>query len=116
MDCKKVFEKFEDQNVFVKTTVNPLLDGTLKVSLNRKGNILFNQGDIEAARRIFITTGYSDGLSRIGDHYKSQGRLLDALKMYWIAPDHTKSEPIIVQLSELMRSLINEGKEETPDE
>jgi hypothetical protein len=115
MDYKKVFEKFEGQDYFVKTTAKPSLDGNLKVSLNRKGNVLFNQGDIEGARRIFLTTGYSDGISRIGDYYKSKGQLLDALKMYWIAPDHTKSEPIIIQLSEMLRNLINE-KEDPPDE
>jgi hypothetical protein len=115
MDYKKVFEKFEGENFFLKTTAKPNLDGNLKVSLNRKGNLLYNQGDIEGARRIFLTTGYTDGISRIGDYYKSKGRLLDALKMYWIAPDHTKSEPIIVQLSETIRNLMNE-KEDSPDE
>jgi hypothetical protein len=113
MDYKKVFEKFEE-NSFVKTTASPKLDGALKVSLNRKGNVLYNEGDIEGARRIFITTGYSDGLSRIGDYYKSKGRLLDALKMYWIAPDRTKSEPIIIQLSEIIQNIMN--KEDSPHE
>jgi hypothetical protein len=115
MDYKKVFEKFEDHNFFVKTTAKPNLDGGLKASLNRKGNILYNQGDIEGARRVFMTTGYSDGLSRIGDHYKSKGLLLDALKMYWIAPDRTKAEPILVQLSETIRNFMNE-EEDPPDE
>jgi hypothetical protein len=115
MDYKKVFEKFEGENFFLKTTAKPSLDGNLKVSLNRKGNVLYNQGDIEGARRIFLTTGYTDGISRIGDYYKSKGRLLDALKMYWIAPDRTKSEPIIMHLSEIMRNIMNE-KEDSPDE
>ncbi|MDR0670506.1 MAG: hypothetical protein LBF95_10535 [Treponema sp.] len=115
MDYKKIFEKIGDGNFFVKNTAGPVLDGALKVSLNRKGNTLFNQGNIEGARRVFLTTGYSDGLSRIGDYYKSQGRLLDALKMYWIAPDHAKSETIIIRLSELIRKLIEE-EEDTPNE
>jgi hypothetical protein len=102
--------------VFVKTTKVPALDGKLKVALNRKGNILYNSGDIEGAKRIFLTTGYSDGLSRIGDSYKSEGRLLDALRMYWIAPDHTKSEPIIMQLSVLLKDLIHEEEKDHPDE
>ncbi|MDR1444880.1 MAG: hypothetical protein LBI94_08375 [Treponema sp.] len=113
MNYKKAFENFNDENFLVKTTAK--LDGAVKVSLNRKGNALYNQGDIEGARRIFITTGYSDGLRRIGDYYKSQGRMLDALKMYWIAPDHTKSETIIIQLSEIIRKLMNEG-EDIPDD
>jgi tetratricopeptide (TPR) repeat protein len=112
MDYKKAFERFKEQNVFVKTTAPPLADGAQKVALNRKGNILYNQGDIEGAKRIFLTTGYSDGLSRIGDYYKSKGRILDALRMYWIAPDHTKSELIIEQLSSLIKNFLHEEKED----
>ncbi|MDR1100440.1 MAG: hypothetical protein LBL28_08180 [Treponema sp.] len=114
MDHKKIFDKFEEQNVFIKTTKTPPIDGTQKAALNRKGNILFNSGDIEAARRIFLTTGYSDGLARIGDYYQSQGRVLDALKMYWIAPDKTKAAPLIMQLSTLLKDLLHE--EDHPNE
>jgi hypothetical protein len=114
MDYKKAFERFKEQNVFVKTTVPPLIDDAQKVALNRKGNTLYNQGDIEGAKRIFLTTGYSDGLSRIGDYYKSKGRILDALRMYWIAPDHTKSEPIIKQLSSLITNILQNEEEDYP--
>ncbi|MDR1411328.1 MAG: hypothetical protein LBI91_03895 [Spirochaetaceae bacterium] len=110
MDNKKVFDKFSGEAVFIKTTAKPSIDAAQKAALNRRGNVLFNQGDIEGARRVFLTTGYSDGLVRIGDYYKSKGQCLDALRMYWIAPDKTKSEAIIVELSELIRSLIKEGE------
>jgi tetratricopeptide (TPR) repeat protein len=106
MDYKKVFEKFEGQNVFLKTIEPPTVDSQSKAALNRKGNILYNSGDIEAARRIFLTTGYSDGLARVGDYYKAQGRNLDALRMYWKAPDHTKSEPIIMQMAALLQDIL----------
>jgi hypothetical protein len=115
MDYKKVFDKFEEQNGFIKTAKNPSLDGSQKAALNRKGNMLYNSGDIEAARRIFLTTGYSDGLSRIGDYYLSQGRSVDALRMYWIAPDRTKSGPVIMQISALLQDLMHEG-EDHPNE
>jgi hypothetical protein len=111
MNNKKVFEKFSGEAVFIKTTAKPPIDTVQKAALNRKGNVLFNQGDIESARRIFLTTGYSDGLARIGDYYRSKGRSLDALKMYWIAPDKTKAEAIIVELSAIIRNLIREGEE-----
>ena len=109
MDIKRIFEKVQDQNSFIKTTAKPAIAAAQKVALNRKGNILFNSGNIEGARRIFITTGYSDGLVRIGDHYNSKGRSLDALKMYWVAPDRRKAEPIIEQLSVIIQDLIREG-------
>ena len=110
MDYKKTFEKFEDNNEFIKTTVPHLTDSSRKTALNRKGNVLFNSGDIEGARRIFMTTGYSDGLSRVGDYYKSQNRLIEALRMYWIAPDRTKSEPIIIKLAEVIHYLTKEER------
>ena len=112
VDYKKVFERFEEGPGFIKTTVSPSMDGGTKAALNRKGNALYNAGNIEEARRIFLTTGYSDGLSRVGDYYKSRGKPLDALRMYWIAPDHTKAAPLIQQLSEIIRSCIEEDKYE----
>jgi len=108
MDLKSVFEKMHGQNTFIKTTVKTDINGSQKAALNRKGNVLFNSGDIEGARRIFLTTGYTDGLVRIGDYYNSKGKALDALRMYWIAPDHTKAEPIIMKLSTIIQNLIHE--------
>jgi hypothetical protein len=115
MDYKKVFSRFGDQNGFIKTIAKPAIDSNLKAALNRKGNMLFNSGDIEGAKRVFLTTGYSDGLSRVGDYYLSRGRDLDALRMYWIAPDKTKAEPIIMRLSALIQKIIRE-KEDNSDE
>ncbi|MDR2397438.1 MAG: hypothetical protein LBD74_01605, partial [Spirochaetaceae bacterium] len=86
MDYKKLFDKFDTQNRFTKTTQGFKIDSAQKAALNRKGNMLYNAGDIEGAKKIFLTTGYSDGISRIGDYYKSQDRYVDALRMYWIAP------------------------------
>jgi len=113
MDYKKVFDKFEDENVFIKTTAQPSMDSAQKAALNRKGNMLCNSGDIEGARRIFMATGYSDGLSRIGDHYKSQNRFLEALHMYWIAPDRVKAEPLVMQLADTIQKLVSDIT--TPD-
>jgi len=115
MDYKNVFDRFEGQGEFIKTIEKPSIDSARKALLNRKGNVLYNSGDIEGARRIFLTTGYSDGLSRIGDSYKSQGRILDALRMYWIAPDRNKSNVIIMQLSALIQQIIHE-EEDRSDE
>jgi len=111
MDFEKFFGRFEKSNAFVKTTVPAGVTSAQKVALNRKGNMLFNSGDIEGARRIFETTGYSDGLSRVGDHYKSQNRFVDALRMYWIAPDRAKCEPMFMKIAEIMRTLIREEED-----
>jgi len=115
MDIKKTFEKFKDQGSFIKVSSAAPVESSTKAALNRKGNQLFNDGKIEEARRIFLTTKYSDGLSRVGDHYKSKNQLIEALQMYWLAPDRTKSEPLIEQLSLVLRSLIDEDNAEETD-
>jgi two-component SAPR family response regulator len=119
MDYHKIFERFEKENVslgdnrpgFAKTTAKPLLlDSAQKVALNRKGNVLLNSGsteNIENARKIFQTTGYSDGLSRVGDAYKKQGRYMDALRMYQIAPNHRKFDELTKQLAALIQNLLH---------
>ncbi len=95
---------------FIKTSDSPL--GTLtseqKVLLNRKGNVLFNEGDIHNAKRLFITTGYSDGLNRIGDSYKKDGDDLQALKFYHLAHNKSKSEPIIEKIASIITNYIKE--------
>ena len=112
MDFKRAFKGKEEENIFLKNTVgSPLLESADKAVLNRKGNIFFNSGDIENARRIFITTGYSDGLIRVGNHYKSQGRIMDALRMYWLAPDKNKTEAIIMQLAVVIQDLIHDKEQ-----
>ncbi|MDR1869327.1 MAG: hypothetical protein LBQ82_05020 [Treponema sp.] len=111
MDIKKTFEKFDDQGSFLKVSSTTPVESPTKAALNRKGNQLYNDGKIEEARRIFLTTGYSDGLARVGDHYKSKNQFIDALQMYWLAPDRTKSEPLIEQLALVLRGMIDEPED-----
>jgi hypothetical protein len=110
MNTEELLERFKGEAVFLKSGGKRPMDRAQKAQLNRKGNMLLNQGDVESARRIFMTTGYSDGLSRIGDCYRSKGRAIDALRMYWMAPDKRKAGEIIMELSFLVKSLIHEGE------
>ncbi|MDC7126427.1 MAG: hypothetical protein PQJ46_12725 [Spirochaetales bacterium] len=68
------------------------LSGADKAALIRKGNTFFNSGEIEKAERIFITTGYTDGLIRMGDIHLKNDEPLKALRMYWLAPAPDKIE------------------------
>lgn len=116
MDRKDVFVRFQEQG-FIKTTDRPLtaIGSAQKAALNRKGNELINAGDVEGARRIFQTTGYSDGLIRVGDRYLAAGKTIEALKMYWIAPDKKKAETLIAKISTIIQQMVDEemsGKEE----
>jgi hypothetical protein len=107
---KKILEKFDDKNAFIKVTAPVPVEGSQKAALNRKGNQKFNEGDIEGARRIFMTTGYSDGLSRVGDYYKSKNRPLEALRMYWMAHDKKKAQPLIENLAFSLQDMMQEVK------
>jgi hypothetical protein len=108
MGFTDIFKDLEDEAVFVKTTVKTPVEPSTKAVLNRKGNVLFNDGDIEGARRIFVTTGYSDGLSRVGDAYKSKGRLVDALQMYYSAHNEKKIAEVSMELAIMIKGLIRE--------
>ena len=94
---------------FIKVTENALtpLSSEQKVVLNRRGNQLFNEGFINEAQRIFITTGYSDGLTRVGDYYAAKNNTWEALRMYCLAKNKRKSEPIIDSLVRLIKVLID---------
>jgi hypothetical protein len=106
---KNLFERFP-ADCLIKTAdlPTPGVEPDRRVKLNRKGNELFNGGDVESARRIFQTTGYSDGLIRVGDRYLSGGRPIDALKMYRLARDEKKSESLISTAALVIQHLLHE--------
>lgn len=96
---------------FIKVTDNPVggLTSEQKVILNRKANAFFNAGNIEDARRIFITTGYSDGLTRVGDYYVNHNQELKALKAYVLAHNSRDAEPIYESIAKLISTLIKDN-------
>ena len=87
---------------FIKSSDSPVgsLSSAQKVLLNRKGNVLFNQGDIHNAQRLFITTGYSDGLTRVGDVYQKEGDILSALRFYLLAHNKAKTEQMYKKIAD----------------
>ncbi len=100
---------------FVKTGVTtpadrPQLSSEQKTTLIRKGNELFNEGQVDTAKRIFITVGYTDGLIRLGDHYYTQNRPLEAFKMYRLAPDNGRSERMIERMALVLRTWLLEDQ------
>ena len=100
----------DEKNGFIKTVSQSpiLLTAEQKVALNRKGNEFFNQGNIENARRIFCATGYSDGLTRIGDAYISEHKPIEALTHYAMAHNTRKTEPLCSDFAKIVSMLISE--------
>lgn len=87
---------------------NKALSASEKVQLNRRGNVLFNSGEIETARRIFQTTGYSDGLNRVGEEYLKQGKPVDALKMFKLSHDDSRSAELIEKAAIAIRKIMED--------
>lgn len=109
-DLKNKINSISNGNSFIKVTDTPIsgLTSAQKVILNRKGNVLLNEGKTEEARRIFITTGYSDGLTRIGNKYLEKNKSVDALKLFLLAHNLKKSEPIIEKMASIISIMIKE--------
>ncbi len=97
---------------FLKTTqaANARMSKEQRAALIRKGNQLFNKGDFNLAQKIFVTTKYSDGLIRIGDHFAEGGRPLEALRAYWIAPCPEKTAVLIERIAKVMKEWLSEEK------
>ena len=95
---------------FLKVAVGSksAVSGTQRAALIRKGNELFNQGNMEIAQRIFVTTRYADGLIRLGQHYWKAGQGLEAFRMFYLAGDNAR----VAELSERMALVIRRWIEE----
>jgi hypothetical protein len=99
---------------FVKTTGSsprPALTGEQKAQLIRKANDLFNQGQYDLAERIYIATGYSDGMVRIGDvHFKRQ-RYREAMRLYQLAPDAGRVHKLAKRMALVVRQWLIEDQQ-----
>ncbi|MBN2039135.1 MAG: hypothetical protein JW864_03780 [Spirochaetes bacterium] len=87
------------------------MDKKERAALIRKGNELFNKGELEAAIKIFLKTGYKDGIIRIGDYYfyeKKQPLL--AFKFYKKANMHEKVNEIFERMVYALGRWIGEDK------
>jgi len=88
------------------------LSSEQRAALVRRGNELFNRGAIEQAKRIFLTAHYTDGIVRVGDHYLRQKQPLEAFRMYWLAPERTRSEQLIARMATVIRDWLREAGDE----
>lgn len=102
---------FMSDNFFLKTTKSPQLSAEQKSVLNRKGNEFFNSGNIAMAAKIFTATGYSDGLTRVGDFYYKKNDTLTALKYYKLAHNHHNVALIVQDIAHVIQVMMNEEKQ-----
>jgi hypothetical protein len=82
-----------------------------RAALIRKGNELFNAGKYDLAKRIFLTTRYTDGLIRLGDMYFKRKKPLHALQAYWLAPSPAKAEAMIERMAAVVSKWLMQEKD-----
>jgi len=83
-----------------------------RLILIRKGNEFFNQGKVEKAARIFLTTCYKDGLIRVGDHYYfDQKNPLKALHYYLEAGYEKRIKELTEKMAMVLKKWLKEDKD-----
>lgn len=82
-----------------------------RTALIRKGNEVFNRGDIALAERIYRTTRYGAGLSRVGDWYMKQCRPLEALGAYRSGRCRLKADTLVERIARVVSDWLKEGGE-----
>jgi len=114
MNTQDILKKLPSGGFLKVTGEKPApLTSEQRAALIRKGNQLFNKGQFGLAQRIFITTKYSDGLIRMGDHHAKGGKPLEALQAYWLAPAPDKIAPLVEKIALVMKQWLAEGKTKT---
>lgn len=108
-DTNRVLATMPSQG-FLKVTRPPApeVSPELKVQLIRKGNELFSQGEFDQAKKIFVSTRYSDGMIRLGDHYATQKDYLAAYQMFKLAPAPDRAEAMIQKLTAVLQNWLKE--------
>ncbi len=75
------------------------MDKKQRAELIRKGNELFNQKNYTEAEKLFVKTGYKDGLIRIGDYlYYEKKMPLAAFKYYKMTRSSRKINEIFERM------------------
>lgn len=104
-----ILKKMPDQGFLkVVSRTHESLTSEQKARLAHKGEEAFQNGDIEQARKIFVTIGHTDGLVRIGDWFMQTGKPFDAYKMYRLAPAPDKAEKLVIRMAEVISRLLTE--------
>lgn len=84
------------------------IEPSTRAMLIRKGNEFFSQGNIEAAKRIYITCDYKDGLVRLGDYYFGKGDVYQSCQMYFISGNESKIKLFSQKCADMVRSVLND--------
>jgi len=95
---------------FIKITApdRAAVNSAQKAALIRRGNQLFNKGDIRMAKKIFLSLGYTDGIIRSGDFYYKKADYWEAYRLYSLAPAPDRIEYFAKRMAKIVHNWINE--------
>ena len=82
-----------------------------RISLIRRGNELFNQGDYANSLKIFLMTDYKDGIIRVADFlYFDKKDKISAVKLYKRAGHQKVIDEFSERVAQLIKLLLSEDK------
>lgn len=85
-----------------------------RLILIRKGNELFNGGEVEKAAKIFVATAYKDGLIRVGDYYYfDKKNPLKALEYYQEAQYEKRIKELFERIALILKKWLSEDGKPT---
>ena len=83
-----------------------------RVKLIRRGNELFNQGDIVNSLKIFLATDYKDGIIRVADYfYFDKKDLIKGIKLYKKAGFQKRVDEFAEKAAQIIHLLLEEDKQ-----
>lgn len=86
------------------------MDPKQRAELIRKANALFNESKFTEAEKLFIATGYKDGLERIGDLlYYEKRQPLAAFKYYKMSGSKAKVNEIFERMIFAFKKLLSDA-------
>ena len=99
--------KLENDPIIRKIVENKTqMSSSQKVLLIRKANELMNNSKVEEAKKIYLATKNSGGISRVGDYYYEKQNFIEAARMYFLSKDERKIEFIAKEFANTLKKWI----------
>ena len=105
---EKLLKRLPKEGLLKVSSTQTKLSREKRFALIRRGNELYNEGNLDVAKRIFVATGYTDGLIRLGDYYYERKEVLEAFRMYILAPNPQKVDFLLEKSAGVIRKWMND--------
>lgn len=93
------------------------MDDQARIALIRRGNELFNNGDLKNSLKIFLSTNYNDGIIRVADVlYFDKKDKISAVKLYKRANHKKVLDDFAEKAAAVIRTLLQEDKRAEEEE